>query len=311
MLLLITGCSNGPSGTPGTLRFGQIGEVRVEVVTPLRLGGGELRQVLDWDSEGPWELTESISYRGTSGAETVQRSAAAAEFLAGNYAVWISQMNDAPALQLFVENLDPALEPDCDVTQSTVTVAIRDEVRGEQIEWSRCTDGTFESLMESGAGPDEAAARVVSAAILSREYTLRESFQPAYSGSLPFATLVRSDDTPAQLEESLVLTNEEDWIEFWGRHDGSEAEPPNVDFETDVVIVGAVGLRREAGDLVEVRRVLTVGQGTRVELVERIPGDFCSPAELDHFPVHMVVVPAVDLPVTFNDVGVERVPCGR
>lgn len=62
LILGLAACGDDLPVEPGTLRFGQIGEARVLVVTPLRLGVGELRQTLVWVSEGPWELTESISY---------------------------------------------------------------------------------------------------------------------------------------------------------------------------------------------------------------------------------------------------------
>ncbi len=314
MLALVLGvvaCGDELPVEPGTLRFGQIGEARVLVVTPLRLGVGELRQTLVWVSEGPWELTESIWYRGVLGDQNIQRSVRSPEALASSYALWIAQVNDVQASKLFIEELDPDLEPVCGVTRSRVSVAIRDVVRGEEVEWIRCADGSLETLLTFGAGPGETAARVVSAAILARNFSVLESFPPVYSGSVPFATLERGDETNAELIRSRVISNQLEWDAFWKEHRSPEAEPPEVDFGEDMVVVGAVGLRTEAGDTVEVRRVLTVGAATRVEIVERVPGDFCAPAELDHFPFHMVLVPVVPLPVTFNDVAVERVPCGR
>jgi len=87
--------------------------------------------------------------------------------------------------------------------------------------------------------------------------------------------------------------------------------PPEVDWTREMVIVAAVGERTEAGDSVEVRRILQTGEGTQVEIVERVPGDFCSPASRRHFPVHVVVAPRTLLDVLrFSDVATERVPCG-
>jgi len=77
-----------------------------------------------------------------------------------------------------------------------------------------------------------------------------------------------------------------------------------------MALVAAVGMRTEAGDSVEVRRVLQTGEGTQVSLFERIPGDFCSPASRDHYPVHIIVAPRTLLPIAFSEVVQERVPCG-
>jgi hypothetical protein len=72
----------------------------------------------------------------------------------------------------------------------------------------------------------------------------------------------------------------------------------------------AVGLRGEAGDSVEVRRVVETNDGTLITLYERVPGDFCSPAARDHYPVHVIVAPRTRLPILFSEVVIERVPCG-
>jgi hypothetical protein len=78
-----------------------------------------------------------------------------------------------------------------------------------------------------------------------------------------------------------------------------------------MAIVAAVGLRTEAGDSVEVRRILRTGERTQVTLYERVPGDFCSPAARDHYPVHIVVFPRTVLPIVFSEIEEERVPCGE
>jgi hypothetical protein len=74
--------------------------------------------------------------------------------------------------------------------------------------------------------------------------------------------------------------------------------------------VAAVGLRTEAGDSVEVRRVLQTGEGTQVKVVERLPGNFCSPASRRHYPAHVVVTPRPLQPIEFSDPATELVPCG-
>jgi hypothetical protein len=63
---------------------------------------------------------------------------------------------------------------------------------------------------------------------------------------------------------------------------------------------------------VEVRGVLPTGPATFVRVVERIPGDFCSPVSRTHTPFHIVRTPRdpLPLPVQFITLEPELVPCG-
>jgi hypothetical protein len=78
-----------------------------------------------------------------------------------------------------------------------------------------------------------------------------------------------------------------------------------------MAVVAAIGLRTEAGDSVEVRRILQVTDETQISLFERVPGDFCSPAAREHYPIHVVVAPRTLQPTSFGDLVQERVPCGE
>lgn len=319
LLAGVAACGDDPPVGPGTQRFGQVGRIRVELSVPLQLGEGELRQTLTWSSTGPWELTESIAYRELAGDDDSRQSVRIPDVLAGSYATWIAQVNEVPSLSLFIDALEPdgtgppvtCVDPQRFVFRSRLTVTIRDAGRGEEMSWTRCVNGRLESLTTSGAGPDAAAARVAAAAILARDYALGEGFQSAYAASVPFGTVDRGEDSGAEPSSSFILTRQDEWQAFWRAHRGPGETAPTVDFGKDMVIVAAVGLRLEAGDSVEVRKVLPVGDGTFVQRVERVPGDFCSPAEKRHYPFHVVVLPIVPRPVRFVEpVAVERVPCG-
>jgi hypothetical protein len=174
-------------------------------------------------------------------------------------------------------------------------------------------------LKTSGAGPDQDALRVIQAAILVRDFTEGRKFISAYSGSVPFGTLDRGEDSGARLDGPVAFFSEEEgsldtpdgWVSFWRDHTGDpRARPPAVDWANEMVFVAAVGRRQEAGDSVEIHRVLQTGESTLVTLFERVPGDFCSPAAREHYPVHIVVAPRTMLPVRFSDLVTERFPCG-
>jgi hypothetical protein len=188
-------------------------------------------------------------------------------------------------------------------------LTIRDDVREEETTWIRCAEGSLANLTPAQAGPDPAASRVAQAIILARDFTLGEKFASTYAGSVPFATLDRGDDLASPERTPTVFTDSAAFRSFWASA-GRGAAQPAVDFAKEMVILGVVGQRDEAGDSVEVRRILQVDQGTLIEVWERIPGDFCSPAARIHVPYHVVLAPLTPTPLRFSDIRVQRVPCG-
>ncbi len=314
LMVLSMGCGDDGNGV-GNLRFGQVGEVRVVLQVPLlfRGGEGELHQALTWNSGGTWQVDEAIYYRSLVGDENRERS----EDEPAEYAYLITQLHEPP-LALF-EGLETEPVETCPRGDTKVTLTLWDDFHQEQKTWVRCAEGSLGTLNTSEAGPDADAVRVIQAAILVRNYSVGPEFISAYSGSVPFGTLDRGEDSSALLEEPRAffsrvegtLDTPAGWVEFWRAHVGSPtAQPPVVDWANEMVVVAAAGKRSEAGDSVEVRRVLQTGEGTLVTLFERIPGDFCSPAARDHYPVHIVVSPRTLLPIEFSDLVPERVPCG-
>ena len=314
-ILFLFGCGDDGNGPPGALRFGQVGEVSVslDVPLPFNSANGLLRQTLSWSSRGPWQVVETITYR-LRGDQTVGRD----EGDPAEYAYLVTQLNDAPGLRLF-DDLVPELPGECPIGATLVSFTMRDEPRNEEVTWVRCSTGSLATLRTADAGPDEDAVRVIQAAILLRDFTEGREFVSAYNGSVPFGTLDRTEDSGARLEEPVAFYVEspdwgrppDGWVEFWRAHTSNpKAFPPFVDWSREIVHVAAVGKREEAGDSVEIRRVLQTGEGTQVTLFERIPGDFCSPAAKEHYPVHIVVAPRTLLPVGFSDLVPERVPCG-
>ena len=320
LLLGLSGCTSGDPLIPPTLRFGQVGEIRVNVFTPLGAPGGFLWQDLIWRSDGAWQLDEEMIYRGRSGGRERKRPLGNQGAYAASYATLIAQVNETPGLQLFIPGLDPELEPDCGSGRARVVLEIVDSGRGETARWTRCGTGPLTALGPQGAGPDLDAARVISAAAAMRDLTLGSSYRSPFLGSLPFATLDRGEDSGVALTQSLVFlpvirsngtaVAPPSWASFWNSHTRGLKPLPAVDWGEEMVLVGAVGLRSEAGDSVQVQRILQVTDGAIVDLVERVPGDFCSPAARSQYPFHIVVAPLTPSNIRFGNVMVERVPCG-
>lgn len=316
--VLVSGACADDGVSADALRFGQSGEVQVQVITPLMLGAGELRQLVRWRSSGEWQLFESISYRGLVGDESRRSSRGDA----AAYAEFIAQINQNPALTLFIHELDASLVPDCDPGTATVIVTVYDAPRNERREWRRCGRGPLDVLTPEGAGPDPAASRVLNAAQLVRDFALQAHgrFISAYAVSLPFGTLDRGSNSRSGLKSSLVLlpdagadsTGHEppEWRSFWRAHSGSQEAPPAVDWTREMVLYVAYGERFEAGDSIEVRQIKPVANGTQIEVWRIVPGDFCAPAARTHTPFHLVVAPLTATPIRFDELRIERVPCG-
>ena len=312
------GCGDG-GGTrpPPTTRFGQLGEIEIGVVAPIGSGTGELQQILTWGSSGAWVLREIITYRARQGDETVTKNQGDPVAYASTYASLITQLNELNGVELFSIPREPSEE--CVPGRTRVTVSIWDEVRKEEERWVRCAGGTLATLLTSEAGPDLEAVRVIQAAILVRDFTQGPGFVSAYVGSVPFGTLDRGENSGAGLQEprrfySVPKGNPRPptgWLTFWANHDKTDPDAiPEVEWAHEMALVAAVGMRTEAGDSVEIRRILETDKGTQVSLYERVPGDFCSPAARDHYPVHIIVAPRTLLPIDFSEVVTERVPCG-
>jgi hypothetical protein len=314
--VLISSCEDNGTTPPDTLRFGQLGQIRAELEAPRGTpsfgtpAAGELHQILTWGSGGAWTFQESISYKGLVGDETFVRNPGDPAQYAADYASLITQVNEVTGLELFVDELSPDSVPTCGPTRTRLTFTIQDDVRSEEVTWVRCVSGSLSNLTPVDAGPDAAASRVALATMLARDRTLGDGYVYAYSGSVPFGTLDRGEDTPTRLGAPVVFLDQASWFDFWTDHSGSTMPFPVVNFDEEMVVVAAVGVRDEAGDSVEVRRILQVDEGTLTEIFERVPGDFCSPAARSHVPFHIVLAPRTPSPIRFSDIRVERVPCG-
>jgi len=169
--------------------------------------------------------------------------------------------------------------------------------------------GSLSSVKVEDAGPDFAASRIALAVQLVRDATVGNQWTSPYGGSVAFGTLDRGEDSGSSLQAPTVIADPSTWQTFWLEHAGARTLP-DVDFGSDMVVVGIVGPREEAGDSVEVRRILQIDNGTRTEVVERVPGDFCSPAARTHVPYHIVVAPRTPAPRRFAALQREEVPCG-
>ena len=318
MIAMFGAACGGDNGIgPESLRFGLSGGITIQLETPLGVQAGTLiapgmlSQRLEWQSSGAWSVYERITYRGLVGDESLVTSSGEPFAFVSAYVQLITTISSVDGLRLDIPELPIGITAECGPGRTRLTFSITDVPRDSTSTWQQCADGLgLSDLRILNAGPEPAAARLVQATQAARDATWGPDRLSAYHGSVPFGTLARGEETLATLAAPFAVLDDAAWTAFWLDHSGS-TEPPEVDFESEMVIVGAVGRRDEAGDSVEVRRILQVDNGTLTHLFERVPGDFCSPVARTHYPFHIVVSPRTPAPIRFADVSVELVPCGR
>ncbi len=310
-------CGDDNGIGPESLRFGLSGSITIELETPRGFEAGTfipvgmLLQRIEWQSSGAWSVYERISYRGLVGDESLVESSGEPFAFVSAYVQLITTISSVDGLRLDIaaDDFYIGVTADCPPGHTRITFSVMDLPRDSTSTWQQCADRSLSELRQLNAGPAPAAARLVQAALAARDATWGRARLSAYEGSVPFGTLARGEETMATLAAPFPVLDDAAWSAFWLEHSGG-TEPPEVDFESEMVIVAAVGQRHEAGDSVEVRRILPVLNGTLTHLFERVPGDFCSPVARTHYPFHIVVSPRTPSPIRFADVGVEFVPCG-
>ncbi len=305
----------GPGAVP--LRFGQSGELHIAVETPLHLGQGSLHQEVVWKSDGSWIIHEEIRYRDRLGESDRRRNPGLPIRFQASYASVIQIINDNPNLRLL--DVDQLEVVSCPEGTSRVTLEVVDTRQNQRRLWARCAFGSIASMTTAGSGPDVTAARVIQVVLIIRDNTVGEDFRSAYIGSLPFATLDKGVETSWPDDRPLVFRGDTDdemaraeslWDEFWkSHHDDPAAASPEVDWTSEMTLAGFIGEREEVGDSVEIRGIVTVASGTKVELYERVPGHFCAPARRIVRPYHIVVAPKAHPPVFYSELKRDSIAC--
>ena len=295
-------------------RFAQVGELRADVQVPLG-PEGRLEGTIVWQSDGRWSLVERIYQRDILGGEVVRTSSNNLRDLTTAYASLVQQLNESPGLRLTGGQIPP-IAGSCAPDQTRIRFSMVDTFRNEIQTWDRCARGNLFTLTPGSAGPDAAAARIVTAVQLIRSFTLGDLERSVFQGSLPFATLQTGVGTPAIPQTARFFRSSdgnapEDWLAFWASLMGNQVSQPDIRWQEEMVLLMVDGNRGEAGHRLRVRRVLPVGALTLIEAVEEIPGDFCTPASVSERPYHLVRVPRIATAVQFGQPLPLRTPCGQ
>lgn len=96
----------------------------------------------------------------------------------------------------------------------------------------------------------------------------------------------------------LVIRNTDAWEQLWPQLAGSNASAaPAVDFDRDMVLVAAMGLRSTGGYSISVEGVFESTDGIYVRVLESVPGSRCGTTQALTAPVTVVTIPQRDGPV--------------
>lgn len=101
----------------------------------------------------------------------------------------------------------------------------------------------------------------------------------------------------------LVIRDPEQWRDLWSqvvadRH--PPRDPPEVDFNRDMVVLVAIGERPTGGFSVEIVEVRLHEGALRVASLERMPGSSCIVPQVLTAPVAAVTMPSTEGPASFE-----------
>jgi hypothetical protein len=115
---------------------------------------------------------------------------------------------------------------------------------------------------------------------------------PVFVQPLAEAQRVRFD-SGMDTRQRLVVRNRAAWVKVWHQLVGNKSHTPPVpavDFESNVVIVAAMGTRSSGGFSIDIDDVHFVDGDARISVTERSPGEWCGVTLALTAPVAVVVV---------------------
>jgi hypothetical protein len=107
-------------------------------------------------------------------------------------------------------------------------------------------------------------------------------------------TVARGEASGITQERREAIRDEATWEAFWKVHAGSDAPPPDLDFQKEIVIVVHLGTRGSSGYAVSVTRVEDQVERSAVYYDESKPGPRCIVAQVLTQPHHIVKVRRTD-----------------
>ncbi len=100
----------------------------------------------------------------------------------------------------------------------------------------------------------------------------------------------------------LVIGDAATWASVWSQITAVDLTPPAapaIDFDGQLILVAAMGMRPSGGFQITINDVRLVGEFVRISVTEKSPGDGCLVTGAVTDPIDVVAVPRFDGPPTF------------
>jgi hypothetical protein len=124
----------------------------------------------------------------------------------------------------------------------------------------------------------------------------------AFAQAATVETVARDSMSGIEEPRQVAIQSSDEWSKLWREHAGNKAEP-RVDFTSRTVLAVFLGTRSSAGYGVEITGTRAEGNGLVVLWREHRPAAGVMTAQVLTSPAHLVTVPKVAGPITFEKAG--------
>jgi len=124
--------------------------------------------------------------------------------------------------------------------------------------------------------------------------------------SVSFTLIDKGANSGFQAPQEMFVSSLKDWIDTWALRQGSAAPKrrhPAIDFDRDVVLVAATGMKSTGGYSIEITRIVKTKDDIQVFVKRTVPAEGAKPAAVPTSPFVLARMKKPDRPVTFLDDG--------
>jgi len=122
--------------------------------------------------------------------------------------------------------------------------------------------------------------------------------------SVSFSTIEKGMASGFMAPQEMFVSSVKDWVDTWTTREGSVAPKrthPAVDFDRDVVLVAALGMKPTGGYSIEITRVIKTKTDIQVFVKRTAPAEGSKPSGGPSSPFVLARMKKPTLPVTFRD----------
>jgi len=122
--------------------------------------------------------------------------------------------------------------------------------------------------------------------------------------SVSFTTIEKGMTSGFMAPQEMFVSSLKDWIDTWMMREGSAAKKrahPAMDFDRDVVLVAALGMKPTGGYSIEITRIVKTKTDIQVFVKRTAPAEGSKPGGGPTSPFVLARMKKPTLPVTFRD----------